>query len=95
MKKTLIYLALATALLVPAQGVLAETKELARGNQSDVAYDVLIARPAAWFYFASGVIQYVPAAAVTWISGQDTAYLSEELVNKRFRYAAERALGQF
>jgi hypothetical protein len=64
MKKTLISLALATSLLVPAQGVLAETKELARGNQSDVAYDVLIARPAAWFYFASGVVQYVPAVAV-------------------------------
>ncbi len=95
MKKTLISLSLATALLVPAQGVLAETKELARGNQSDVAYDVLIARPAAWFYFASGVIQYVPAAAVTWISGQDTTHLSEELVNKRYRYAAERPLGRF
>ena len=95
MKKTLISLALATALLVPAQGVLAETKELARGNQGDVAYDVLIVRPAAWFYFSSGVVQYVPSAAVTWISGQDTAYLSEELVNKRYRYAAERPLGQF
>ncbi len=95
MKKTLISLALATALLVPAQGVLAETKDLARGNQGDVMYDVLIARPAAWFYFASGVVQYVPSAAVTWISGKDITHLGEELVNKRYRYAFERPLGQF
>ncbi len=95
MKKTLISLALATALLVPAQGVLAETKDLARGNQGDVMYDVLIARPAAWFYFASGVVQYVPSAVVTWISGKDTTHLGEELVNKRYRYAIERPLGQF
>ncbi len=95
MKKTLISLALATALLVPAQGVLAETKDLARGNQGDVMYDVLIARPAAWFYFASGVVQYVPSAAVTWISGKDITHLGEELVNKRYRYAIERPLGQF
>ena len=102
MKKMIVSLALFAALLVPAQGALAKTKKLARAkqaetkelirpsHQNDVVYDALIARPAAWFHLMVGIVQYVPAATVSWIAGKDTTRLDEELVNNRYHYATKR-----
>lgn len=90
MKKMIVSLALFAALLIPAQGVLAETKELVRAKQNDVMYDAFIARPAAWLYLMAGIVQYVPAATVTWIAGKDTTQLDGEPVNKRYYHATKK-----
>lgn len=87
----IVSLALFAALLIPAQGVLAETKELVRAKQNDVMYDAFIARPAAWFYLMAGIVQYVPAATVTWIAGKDTTQLDGEPVNKRLLSRHQKA----
>lgn len=95
MKKTISALILAAALTGSASASFADSHGSSPGKAEDVAYDVLIARPAAWAYFAAGLTVYVPAAVVTQITGKETASLQEELVNKRYRYAAERPWGRF
>lgn len=96
MKKMLLSLLVAAALVsAPSVSAAAEPGAGSPGTTADMAYDVLIVRPAAWFYLATGATMFVPAAAVTFIAGKDTRVLTEELVNKRYRYAAERPLGRF
>ncbi|MBI3129071.1 MAG: hypothetical protein HYZ11_15805 [Candidatus Tectomicrobia bacterium] len=95
MKKMLLSLLVAVSLVSAPSLSAAQPGDASPAKAEDVAYDALIARPAAWFYLATGVTMYVPAAVVTFIAGRDTRLLTEELVNKRYRYAAERPWGRF
>ncbi|MBI2179003.1 MAG: hypothetical protein HYY66_12165 [Candidatus Tectomicrobia bacterium] len=95
MRKMVLSLLVAAALVSAASLTAADPGGASPGKAEDVAYDVLIVRPASWFYLATGFTMYVPAAVVTRIAGKDTDALQEELVSKRYRYAAERPWGRF
>lgn len=73
-----------------------ETGVFDRNRKSvEIAWDVLIVRPASYIAMAAAAIIYVPAALITLGGRNDIEPVQDALLKEPYYYAVKRPLGQF